>query len=77
MTILETEKVESILLPELVEALNNLEKEGKLVDIEVYPKCMSPQIRRVKSMSEICSFIWAITPPEYDVVNVAGEEKIF
>ena len=38
LTILQTEKVESELLPDLVEALDELEKEKKYVDIQVCPK---------------------------------------
>src|SRR3989337_360611 len=38
LTILEAEKVESELLPELVKVLDELEKEKKYVDIQVCPK---------------------------------------
>ena len=49
LLVLETEKVESVLLPELVQALDELEKEKKYVDIQVCPKCKSPLVRRVGS----------------------------
>ena len=45
-TVLETEKVESELLPELVEALDALEKEKKYLDIQVCPRCKSPLVKR-------------------------------
>jgi len=42
---------ESPALAELVKALKELEKEGKLVEVQVCPKCKSPRVRRVKTMS--------------------------
>ena len=62
----ETQKVESKLLPELVEALDLLEKEGKLVDIEVCPSCKSPRLQRVNSMGgDVFSHIgW--TQPKFE-----------
>lgn len=50
ITVLETQKVESEFLPELVEALEIMEKEGKHIDIEVCPNCKSPRVKRVNSM---------------------------
>jgi hypothetical protein len=49
--VLEEQKEESPELAELVKALEELEKEGKLVEIQVCPKCKSPRVRRVKTMS--------------------------
>jgi uncharacterized protein with PIN domain len=40
---------ESQELAELVQVLDQLEKEGKRVDIQVCPKCKSPKICRVDS----------------------------
>jgi len=37
LTVLKTEKVESVLLPELVDALVQLEKEKRYVDVQVCP----------------------------------------
>ncbi len=45
---METEKADSKLLPELVEALDELEKEKKYVDIQVCPHCKSPKVSRVR-----------------------------
>jgi len=46
LTVLEKEKVESELLPQLVEALDELEKE-KNMRISDLPKCKSPLVRRL------------------------------
>lgn len=51
LIILREQEEESQTLAELVAALEELEKEGKLVEIQVCPKCKSPKIRRVKTMS--------------------------
>ena len=64
LTVLETEKVESELLPELVEASEELEKEKQYVDIQVCPKCKSPLVRRVGSMVGDMSAHMGFTPPK-------------
>jgi len=38
-------------LSELVRVLEELEKEGKLVEVQICPKCKSPKVRRVGTMS--------------------------
>jgi len=77
ITVLETEKVESKLLSELVETLDNLEKEGKHVDIAVCPKCKSPRIRRVSSMSGDMFSHMGFTPPEYECRECGWRGKDF
>ena len=66
LTILETEKVESELLPELVVTLDRLEKEKKYVDVQVCPKCKSPLIKRAGSMFGDMSAHMGFTPPKYE-----------
>jgi hypothetical protein len=75
LTVLETEKVESELLPELVEALAELEKEKKYVDIQVCPKCKSPLVRRVGSMVGDMSAHMGFTPPKYECRECGWREK--
>jgi hypothetical protein len=75
LTVLETEKVESELLPELVEALNELEKEKKYVDIQVCPKCKSPLVRRVGSMVGDMSAHMGFTPPKYECCECGWRER--
>jgi hypothetical protein len=62
-TLLETERVESELFPELMKGLEELEKEKKYVDIQVCPKCKSPLVRRVGSMAGDMSAHMGLTPP--------------
>jgi len=75
LTVLETEKVESELLPKLVEALDELEKEKKYVDIQVCPKCKSPLVRRVGSMVGDMSAHMGFTPPKYECRECGWREK--
>lgn len=66
LIILEEQEEESQDLAELVKALEELEKEGKIVEIQVCPKCKSPNVHRVKTMSgDLWSHLgWA--PPKYE-----------
>jgi hypothetical protein len=64
--VLEEQKEESPALAELVKALEELEKEGKLVEVQVCPKCKSPRVRRVKTMSgDLWSHV-GLLPPKFE-----------
>src|SRR5512139_2369005 len=75
MTVLETGKVESELLPQLVEALDELEKEKKYVDIQVCPKCKSPLVRRVSAMTGDMSAHMGFTSPKYECPECGWRER--
>ena len=74
-TVIETEKVESELLPELVDALIELEKKKKYVDIQVCPKCKSPLVQRVGSMVGDMSAHMGFTPPKYECRECGWRER--
>ena len=76
LTVLETEKVESELLPELVQALDEHEKEKRYVDIQVCPKCKSPLVRRVGSMVGDMSAHMGFTPPKYECRECGWRERM-
>ncbi len=73
--LLETEKVDSELLPELVEALDELQKHGKYVDIQICPNCKSPKVRRVGSMTGDMSGHMGLTPPKYECTECGWRER--
>ena len=75
LNILETENVESELLPELVNALDELEKEKKYVDIQVCPNCKSPKVRRVGSIEGDMSSHVGLTPPKYECRECGWRER--
>lgn len=66
LNILETEKVESEFLPELMKGLEELEKEKKYIDIQVCPKCKGPLVRRVGSTLGDMSGHMGLSPPKYE-----------
>jgi transposase-like protein len=72
--VLETE-VESE-LEELVEILEELEKEKKYVDIQVCPHCKSPKVRRVKSTEGDVLAHMGLTPPKYECKKCGWREKL-
>jgi len=75
LTVLEMGEVESKLMPNLVEALDELAKEKKYVDIQVCPKCKSPLIRRVSSMMGDMSSHMGFTRPKYECCDCGWRER--
>jgi RNase P subunit RPR2 len=59
----------------LVQALDELEKEKKYVDIQVCPKCKSPLVRRVGSMVGDMSAHMGFTPPKYECRECGWRER--
>jgi transposase-like protein len=76
LVILEEQAEESQDLAELVKALEELEKEGKLAEIQVCPKCKSPHVRRVKTMSgDLWSHLgW--TPPKFECEECGWQARL-
>jgi rubrerythrin len=75
LNLLETERVESELFPELMKGLEELEKEKKYVDIQVCPKCKSPLVRRVGSMLGDMSGHMGLTPPKFECRECGWRER--
>jgi predicted TIM-barrel fold metal-dependent hydrolase len=75
LTVQETEKVESALLPKMVEVLEELEKEKKHVDIQICPRCKSPLVRRVRGMGGDILGHMGLTPPKYECRECGWREK--
>jgi RNase P subunit RPR2 len=76
LNLLETERAESELFPELMKGLEELEKEKKYVDIQVCPKCKSPLVRRVGSMTGDMSGHMGLTPPKYECRECGWRERL-
>ena len=61
---------------EVTRVLEELEKQGKRVDIQVCPKCKSPRVRRAKSTG---GDMWAhigMLPPSYECPDCGWQERI-
>ena len=71
-----SEKAESELFPELIKALEELEKERKCVDIQICPKCKSPLVRRVGSMTGDTLGHMGLTPPKYECRECGWRERL-
>ena len=74
-TVLEAKKVESELMLGLVEALDELGKEKKYVDIQVCPKCKSPLVQRVGSMLGDTLAHMGLSPPKYECRECGWRER--
>ena len=61
---------------ELVEAMIELEKEEKYVDIQICPRCKSPKVRRVKSIQGDVLGHMGLTPPKYECPKCGWREKL-
>ena len=75
LAVLEIEKVESVLLPELVDALIELEKEKKYLDLQVCPKCKSPLVQRVGSLVGDTMAHMGFSPPKYECRECGWRER--
>ena len=62
-------------LPELIDSLIKLEKENKLLDIQICPKCKSRKVKRVESMQDVLSHM-GITPPKYKCEKCGWRGKL-
>jgi hypothetical protein len=61
---------------EVTEALEELEKQGKHVDIQVCPRCKSPKVERAKSTG---GDMWAhigMLPPSYECPDCGWQERV-
>lgn len=61
---------------EVTQALEELEKKGVHLDIQVCPKCKSPRVRRAKSSG---GDMWAhlgMLPPSYECPDCGWQERL-
>jgi hypothetical protein len=65
LVLLQETEADSSALAELVDALAELEREGKFVDIQICPKCKSPKVRRVETMSGDLWGNMGLVPPKF------------
>jgi len=63
-------------LSELVRVLEELEKEGKLVEIQICPKCKSQKVRRVGTMSGDLWSHMGILPPKFECLKCGWRARL-
>jgi hypothetical protein len=61
---------------EVTEALEELEKQGIHMDIQVCPKCKSPRVRKAKSTGGDMWGHLGITPPSYECPDCGWQERL-
>lgn len=76
LTVLREGEAESEALPELLGVLEEMEREGKYVDIQICPKCKSPRVRRVGAMSGDTSGHMGITPVKFECLDCGWRERL-
>jgi hypothetical protein len=75
-TFLTEESSESQSFYELVAVLEDLEKEGKYVDVQICPRCKSPRVRRLGSMSGNLWGHMGIYPDRFECKECGWSERL-
>jgi hypothetical protein len=76
LTVLEIEQAESQTFFELLEVLDELEKKGDYVDVQICVRCKSPKVRRVGSMSGDVLGHMAITPVKFECMECGWRGRL-
>ena len=74
--LLKQETVESQRFLELLEVLEELEKEEKYVDFQICPRCKSPRVCRVRSMSGDMSGHMGLLPVKFECLDCGWRERL-
>jgi transposase-like protein len=61
---------------EVTQALEELEKQGIRLDIQVCPKCKSPRVRRAKSTAGDMWGHLGMLPPSYECPDCGWQERL-
>ena len=76
IVLLKEKKVESQKFLELLEVLEELEKEKKYVDVQICPHCKSPRVRRVRSMNGDMSGHMGLLPVKFECLDCGWRERL-
>lgn len=74
--VLKQNKKESQKFLELLEILDELEKEDEHVDIQICPHCKSPRVRRVRSTEGDMSGHMGMLPVKYECRDCGWRERL-
>lgn len=69
-------QVESQTFSELPAILEELEKEGEHVDVQVCPRCKSPRVRRVKTLNGDLWGHMGILPPKFECAECGWRARL-
>ena len=73
---LEQKRAESQKFSELLEVLEELEREGKHIDVQICPHCKSPRVRRVRSMNGDMSGHMGLLPVKFECLDCGWRERL-
>jgi RNase P subunit RPR2 len=76
IVLLKQKKAESQKFIELLEVLEELEKEKKYVDVQICPHCKSPRVRRVRSMNGDVSGHMGLLPVKFECLDCGWRERL-
>lgn len=76
LVLLKEEEIISEDFGELLKLLEELEKEGKIVDVQICPRCKSAKVRRVPSMGGDMSSHLTIAPIKYECKECGWRERL-
>jgi RNase P subunit RPR2 len=73
---LKEKQTESESFKELIRLLEELEDEGEYVDIQICPRCKSPRVRRVGTLSGDMSSHIGILPVKFECIDCGWRERL-
>lgn len=76
IVLLKQKTVKSQKFLELLEVLEELEKDEKYVDVQICPRCKSPRVRRVRSMSGDMSGHIGLLPVKFECLDCGWRERL-
>ena len=76
IVLLKQKEMESQKFSDLLEVLDELEKEEKYVDVQVCPHCKSPRVRRVRSMNGDMSGHIGVLPVKFECIDCGWRERL-
>ena len=74
--LLKQKKAENQKFSELLEVLEELEKEEKYVDVQICPHCKSPRVRRVRAMDGDMYGHIGLLPVKYECRDCGWRERL-
>ena len=76
VVLLKQKTVESQKFLELLEVLGELEREEKYVDVQICPRCKSPRVRRVGTMSGDMAGHMGLLPVKFECLDCGWRERL-
>ena len=76
IALLKQKEAENQRFLQLIETLEELEKDKKHVDVQICPHCKSSRVRRVGTMSGDMSGHMGLTPPKFECLDCGWRERM-